>query len=305
MPAPLDLPDGYSERPLTVEDTIPTAALIAAQEVADLGAAIVEVADIVADWQRPGYDVPGHTVGVFRGRDLVALAEVGWIADRAEVAVHPRHRGVGIGTELARWVREKAAELGATEVGQPVPQGSPGDRLLEALGYHVRWTSWWLELPAGAAVPERPLPDGYVVRQARQDEWEEIWTLNEDAFLEWSERDRDTFEEWQAHTTLRPGYLPWHLRVVTAPTGGVVAMALVQTNGDHAYVARLATHPAQRGRGLAQALLVDAFRVGREHGAIVFELSTDSRTGAIGLYEKVGMRVTSTWVNRAIELDVG
>ena len=32
------------------------------------------------------------------------------------------------------------------------------------------------------------------------------------------------------------------------------------------------------------------------------ELSTDSRTGALGLYERVGMEVTSTWVNRAIDL---
>lgn len=125
MPAPLRLPEGYRERPLTVDDTVATADLIAAQELADLGEVMVEVADIVADWQRPGYDVPAHTVGVVHDGDLVALAEVGWLADRAEVAVHPRHRGVGIGTE----------------VGQPVLQGSSGDRLLEALGYRVRWTS--------------------------------------------------------------------------------------------------------------------------------------------------------------------
>jgi hypothetical protein len=31
-------------------------------------------------------------------------------------------------------------------------------------------------------------------------------------------------------------------------------------------------------------------------------LSTDSRTGALGLYEKVGMEVTSVWLNRAIDL---
>ena len=31
-------------------------------------------------------------------------------------------------------------------------------------------------------------------------------------------------------------------------------------------------------------------------------LSTDSRTGALGLYEKVGMRVIMVWVNRAITL---
>jgi hypothetical protein len=34
----------------------------------------------------------------------------------------------------------------------------------------------------------------------------------------------------------------------------------------------------------------------------VCELSTDSRTGALGLYEKVGMEVTSIWFNLAIDL---
>jgi ribosomal protein S18 acetylase RimI-like enzyme len=79
-------------------------------------------------------------------------------------------------------------------------------------------------------------------------------------------------------------------------------MALVQMNDDCSYIARLATRKDQRGRGLAQAILVDAFAIAAEHGAVRSELSTDSRTGALGLYEKVGMRVTSTWLSRAIEV---
>jgi hypothetical protein len=49
-------------------------------------------------------------------------------------------------------------------------------------------------------------------------------------------------------------------------------------------------------------MLVDAFAVARAHGATRSGLSTDSRTGALGLYEKVGMVVASNWVNRAIRL---
>jgi hypothetical protein len=48
--------------------------------------------------------------------------------------------------------------------------------------------------------------------------------------------------------------------------------------------------------------MVDAFARAREHGAVTSGLSTDSRTGALGLYEKVGMKVTATWVNRGIAL---
>ncbi len=73
------------------------------------------------------------------------------------------------------------------------------------------------------------------------------------------------------------------------------------THGDLGYVAKLAVHRDHRGRGLARALLVDSFAVAREYGASRSELSTDSRTGALGLYEKVGMEVTSLWRHWAID----
>jgi mycothiol synthase len=199
-------------------------------------------------------------------------------------------------------MRTRAREQGQPVVGMPVPQGSPGDVLLEALGYHVRWTSWVLQLPEGATIPVRPVADGYVVREARPDEYEAVWVVQEDAFLEWSVRERETFEQWEASVSRRPGFEPWNLRVVTDPAGEVVAMTLIQLNDRCGFIARLATRKDQRGRGLAQALLVDAFAVAAEHGATRSELSTDSRTGALSLYEKVGMEVTSTWVNRAIDL---
>ena len=68
------------------------------------------------------------------------------------------------------------------------------------------------------------------------------------------------------------------------------------------FVDRLAVRADQRNRGLATALLVDSFAAARANGAERSELSTDSRTGALGLYENVGMQVTSTWVNRAVGL---
>ena len=82
----------------------------------------------------------------------------------------------------------------------------------------------------------------------------------------------------------------------------MVGVAVVILADDTAFVDRLATRGDHRNRGIAQALLVDAFAQGRAHGATVSELSTDSRTGALGLYEKVGMVVTSNYVNRATQL---
>ena len=84
------------------------------------------------------------------------------------------------------------------------------------------------------------------------------------------------------------------------PGGVVVGVGFVFLSRDCGYVQYLAVRRDQRGRGIARALLVDCFAVTREHGAVRSEVSTDSRTGALGLYERVGMRVTSTWVHRAI-----
>ena len=295
------LPAGLTTRALTMADAAAVTAVISAQELDDVGEVLIEEADIVADWQRPGYDVTASSIGVFDDDRLVAYAESG-SGGRGDAAVHPDYRGRGIGTRLAAWMRARAGEQGQPEVGMPVPQGSPGDVLLAGLGYRVRWTSWVLQLPEGASIPARPLPEGYVVREAGPDEYEAAWTVQEDAFLEWSVRERSTFEDWEARTIKRPGFEPDFLRVAVDPAGAVVGASVLSLSGGCAYVSQLAVDKGQRHRGLARALLVDSFRVGRDHGAPVSELSTDSRTGALGLYEKVGMVTTSVWVNRGIDL---
>jgi mycothiol synthase len=298
----LALPAGLSQRPLVLADARAVYEVMAAQEQHDLGEIAIEEADIVGDWQRPSYDVSAGTIGVFDRDTLVAYAELSG-ADRGDAAVHPDYRGRGIGTALAGWMQARGRAVGSSVVGMPVLVGSAGDRLLEALGYRVRWESWELELPEGARIPERELPAGYALREATADDYEACWTVLEDAFLEWSARDREPFEDFLARTTRRPGFEPWHLRVVTDPDGAVVGVTYVHPFGVQGYVDRIATRKDQRGRGLAQAMLVDAFGAAREHGCDSSILNTDSRTGALGLYEKVGMRVFRTWVNRAIPVD--
>jgi GNAT superfamily N-acetyltransferase len=84
--------------------------------------------------------------------------------------------------------------------------------------------------------------------------------------------------------------------------GHAVGACFLTMNGDIGYVPKLAVRRDRRGLGLARALLADAFANARDHGATRCELATDSRTGALGLYERVGMVVTSTWVHRAVDL---
>jgi mycothiol synthase len=295
------LPAGLTTRPLTLADAEAVHAAIAAEEVVDLGESEMTLEDVVADWQRPSYDIAASTVGVFDDGRLVAYADHS-DTDVAYTAVLPSHQGRGIGTALAGWLQAKARAAGSARIGTQVPEGSAADRLMRDLGYEVRWTAWDLELPPDREVAARPLPDGFAIRDADEADREAAWTLVEDCFLEWSERDRMSLEDFGARVWDRPGHEPWNLRLLVSPAGEVVGATHVFLSGDGAYVARIAVRPDHRGRGLAPAMLVDAFGLAREHGAVRCYLSTDTRAGARGLYEKVGMEVASTWVNRAVTL---
>jgi mycothiol synthase len=300
----LDLPDGLTTRVLTMDDARAVYDLAAAQEQHDLGKVEIEPADIVSDWSRPSWDVATHTIGVFDGDTMVGYGEITG-HDRGDAAVHPAYRRRGIGTKIAGWLQQAVRDLGGTGYGSPVPEGSAGDRLLEKLGYRVRWTSWVLDLPEGKLIQHRDLPEGYAIRQARPEEYRAVQDVIEDAFLEWSVRDREPYDDFHAAVIGRPGFAPWNLRVVTDAEDTIVGSALVIMAGeslDEAYIERLAVRKDQRHQGLAQALLVEAFARGREHGATRSSLSTDSRTGALSLYQKVGMEVGDVWLNRAIDI---
>ncbi len=297
-----DLSAGLTARRLAMADAAAVYEVMAEQEMYDVGSVEIAEADIVGDWLRPSFDVAASTVGVFDGETMVAYAEHSG-HDRCDAAVRPAYRGRGIGTGLARWVQDLARSRGAAVVGMPVPQGSAGDRLLEALGYEKRWTSWVLELPEGAEIVAQPLPAGYQLRDAVSDaDRRAVWTVVEDAFLEWSDRDRQSFEDFSATTVQRPGFEPWMMRLLVDDTGAAVGASCIVMAGETGVVDRLAVRRDRRGLGLARALLADSFTLARAHGATRSELSTDTRTGALGLYERVGMVVTSTWVNRAIRL---
>lgn len=296
---------GWDVRALRFADAAAVAATMAASELQDTGAVAIEEADIVGDWQRPSFDVEASTVGVFTPTgELAAYAEYPG-GDRYEATVHPAYRGRGLGTTLTRWVRSRARVTGATTVGMSVPRGSAGERLLRGLGFVERWTSWTLRLPAGVHLEQPQLGHGQRIRNAAtvQDRVA-AYDVLEDAFLEWSDRDKAPYADFAAQTFRRPGFVDWNMRILcrdTADGEDVVGavFSVVDTNQGALYVDRLAVRADVRGQGHARALLADVFAIGRDRGVSSCELATDSRTGALGLYTRLGMEVTSTWVNLA------
>ncbi len=299
-------PAGLTARPLAPGDLDAAYGVYAADELADAGILAVEREDLEGDWARPSFDLARDSIGVLEGDRLLGAAEVTRGGAKAEGAVLPEARGRGIGSWLAAWTEARAGELAAAAVGQNVPAGSMAERFLAARGYATTHTAWVLQLPEGRRVPDRALPPGYAFTTVQTpQQTREAHEVVQEAFAEWDGRERETFDDWAATTARRPGTRPWQLRAVEHGGSVVgVAFTILDTAGC-GYVHQLAVERAHRGRGLAQALLADGFRNAREHGATLFELATDTRTGALDLYLKVGMEVTQTWVHLQTPLPRG
>ncbi|MEJ7756828.1 MAG: GNAT family N-acetyltransferase [Nocardioidaceae bacterium] len=286
-------------RELTPADAPEVTEVIAACEVADSGVALIELEDIVADWKRPGFTMSQQTIGYFDDARMAACGEVH--RSRSESYVHPAYRDAGIGTELVLWSQRTAVALGYGQVGQTVnEQNTAAVSLFERRGYTRLYSSWVLELPPETEIAPVELGGGYRLRGV-EGAWDEraAYDVIEGAFSVWPDREDRTFEDWSTTTTRRDDYEPWHLSLAIGPGEQVAGACYASPVGDIGWVDQVAVAEAHRGRGLAQALLVRAFGLTREHGAPRAQLNTDSRTGALGLYEHVGMRVVDTFVHFA------
>lgn len=301
MHPPIDLPSGLSARPVRRADLPAVHRIVATYEQQLLGEPLIELEDLEVDWQRPSFDAERDSVLVLDEADVVAWGALQG-ARRATASVHPDAWGRGIGSALVDWCSRLVREQGGATVGQTVPDAdAAAAALFSSRGWSPLWTSWVLELPPGASIPPRDLPSGYALRTSRPDQdARAIYEVIEVAFGEWPNREPTAFGDWAANVVERPGFEPWQL-LLAVRDEHVVGACYVTVSGASGWIQQLAVDRAHRGRGIAQALLSAAFSTARDRGARRCELSTDSRTGALALYQRLGMRVRWSFTHWAVE----
>jgi mycothiol synthase len=284
-----ELPPGLTARPARESDIPAIVELISTCEMDADGVAEVDEADV--SFERHGFDPALDTMLVFDGNALVGWAELYLI--RAEADVLASHRGRGIGTWLLRWSEERGRLLARAEIGQTKTDANAGAReLFLSNGYEPRWISWLIRIPLDEAPGPGTAPDGISIRPYRETDARDAHRVMDAAFTEWPARDPEPFEVWAsmilAHDAFTPGLSP--LAFDGEELVGVLISYDYPEVGE-GWISQLATKATHRRRGIAQALLRTAFGWYRERGRTVAGVSTDSRTGALGLYEKVGMQV--------------
>jgi mycothiol synthase len=228
---------------------------------------------------------------------LAAYAQV--FQGRAEALVHPEHRGKGIGSALMRWTWEVARSEGRTRVGQTVSENErEAEALFRANGYEATHTSWILEIVLGPDHARPPaLPPGYRFRSYDPGvDDREVFTVIDEAFDEWRGPGSESmgFENWVAHTLHE---IDAGLVVLVEYEGRIVGAAIDHDYGPDAegWIEQVAVERSHRNQGLGRALLEECFRRFQELGRSHCGVSTDSRTGALSLYEHVGMTVRRSY----------
>jgi mycothiol synthase len=218
--------------------------------------------------------------------------------------VHPDARGRGIGRALVAWSVAVASAAGSDRVGQTIEDTrTDAVDLLRSMGAAPVRTSWILRRaldPSGPAPTVGEPPAGLAIRAAAPAEHDRVLELLERAFAQWPDRPPSTLAAWRAAVTQREGFQPEDLRVAVAWDGTLVGGMHLLDDGSEIWVDKLGTDPEHQGRGVGRALLAHAFVVahGRRRSAAL--LSTDSNTGALRFYQRLGMVVTRSFTHWAI-----
>jgi mycothiol synthase len=290
------LPGGYTQRPAIDADLDVVVRLIEDADRA-LGLDPDPIREYLTwIWHVPLTDLGRDTRLALKGSEVAGYAQGMWSLEEGGpldslIRVHPNHLGRGIGSWALAWVEALATERSSEGVrAQTVDRDVAGRALLLSRGY-VRVRSSFtmgrkLDLEEDPGAP----PAGTTIRvfETGKDE-RALFEVHEASFADhWGFRpiSFETFEAEMYGADWDPSLA--HLAEVDgAIVGHVVALSFA---GD-GYVAVLGVLPRWRGRGIAKALLRRAFAelARRGHREVRLGVDAQNPTGAVALYEGVGM----------------
>jgi mycothiol synthase len=277
------IPAGSSCRPATLAD---------AKAISELSGIAVD--EVEATLERPGLDPVVDSLVVLEPAG--SLAAWVWVRGRrSQVDVGSEYRGLGLGSALVEWAEARATEIGSPWVAQTVEDDDlAGTAILRARGYEVLATNWQLDITATEEPVLPELPAGIAIRSFTADDAPAAYLVIQNAFDEWQPR-RWPYDEWARMTVERTTFVPDLSQVAFAGDELVgVTICLALPDSDEGYVEQLAVRKDQRGKGLARAMLAYAslgfYRQGRRN----LTVWTHSGTGALAMYERLGMRVRNS-----------
>ncbi len=294
-------PNGYRMRPASPDDVPAIAEVLLADDLADTGQSVYDADFVRNQWAVPRFDPAQDGRLVLGAGDLVVgfgnVLPEGDARVKSWGVIHPRHRGLGVGSALFGWIESRASERLAGVEGatfehsiNDVDEAARGIVLARGLALVRSFRHMQIDLD-GPRDPGLP-PAGTRIRSIEAEaDLRRAHAVFVEAFEdEWGYR-VIPFEEWRALEVDIPGFDPslWLL----ATEGGEAVGALNASSDERrGWIGEIGVRRASRGRGIGSALLRRSFATFAERGTprVLLNVDFENPTGAMRLYEQVGMR---------------
>jgi mycothiol synthase len=277
-----------------LDDAPAVLAVFAARELADLGAPIHRLEDLLDEWQGAELELAddARVVEVEAGR-IAAYAAV--VRHGTQAVVAPDYEGRGIGARLLAWAEGRERALGHPLYRQWVAANNASARaLLTRAGYSKARSYWRLVRPLEGVGAPAPAPAGVQLRSVDVErDGARLHALDDASFAGAADYAPESLEQFREEH-LEAHDFDAELSVVAEREDRIVAFLLARRRDEEAvgYVAILAVDPEYQRRGIGTVLLRRAFAGFALAGlreAMLMVASDNPR--ALRVYERVGMIV--------------
>jgi ribosomal protein S18 acetylase RimI-like enzyme len=231
---------------------------------------------------------------------MVAAGTFAVHGDTANIRGVVAERGRGLGTEILERGEAFAHGKGAKKIHTGAAEPNAEARaLFESRGYREVRRFYEMAIELTEEPPAPVLPAGLVLDELREDEYEAFHGALNEAFAEHWEWHPTPFEEWYEHR--RGQHRDEHGPIWFVVRDGDELAAVTRNDLSVAgggYVGAIGVRPAWRGKGLAKALLQRTFGEFWRRGTrrVTLDVDSENATGAVRLYERVGMHVETCGV---------
>jgi mycothiol synthase len=239
--------------------------------------------------------MPGLWVRVAsRNGDLVGYLDVNSMGESGTAWLDLR----ALDAEAAEALLAAGASHAGSGTARVVVQG-PDDILrgvVEAAGWKLVRQSYRMQIELSDAIPEPGWPEGIAVRTMEPGEEERVYEANNAAFADHWDFHSQPFDRWRAYAFGREDFDP-SLVWLAEDAGELAGFSVNRWNSsgdpEFGWIEILGVRPQWRRRGLATALLQQSFLdfCGRGATRVGLGVDAENTTGAVRLYERVGMQV--------------
>ncbi len=310
-----DLPPGYTWRGATLADAPAVVAVTNVHSHQITGAIELTESTLQVDWTTPQFNLADDVRVILTANGHIVACGMVWglfepyARLNVWLRVHPDHQQRGLEAALLQWAEERVRPVAlsraasATRIclmGYRNSLDTLGQAAYKQAGFKIVRHMYRMQIDLDQAPPPPAWPVGCALRAfvPGQDDEAVVRVYRESFQDHWGyvalpyEEDLKMFRHWMTDPVFDPAL--WLLVMVGERLVGIsLNLAHLDEDPDMGWVSTLGVLRDYRHQGLARALLLHGFGQFYQRGQKRVGLGVDTQnlTGALRLYESVGLRV--------------